>query len=46
MKKTYLIPQTSVMLMAASHVLMGSIVEPLPLPGNVNNDSKDYIIGG
>jgi len=46
MKNIYETPQTSVQIIAVTHVLMVSGGGPSPLPGNVNNTPEDKIIGG
>ena len=46
MKNIYETPQTSVQIIAVTHVLMVSGGGFFPLPGNVNNNSEDGINGG
>lgn len=46
MKNIYETPQTSVQIIAVTHVLMVSGEGSFPLPGNVNNTPEDNIIGG
>ncbi len=46
MKNIYETPQTSIQIIAVTHVLMVSGGGPSPLPGNVNNTPEDGIIGG
>jgi hypothetical protein len=46
MKNIYVTPQTSVQIIAVTHVLMVSGDGPSLLPGNVNNTPEDNIIGG
>ena len=46
MKNLYVTPQTSVQIIAVTHLLMVSGGGPSPLPGNVNNTPEDNIIGG
>lgn len=45
-KNIYITPQTDIMEIAATNVLMVSIEVPFPAPGNINNDPLDGVIGG
>lgn len=45
-KNIYITPQTDIMEVAATNVLMVSAEVPSPAPGNINNDPWNGIIGG